>query len=100
MLLLAEEKDIYNTIATLVRFNCKTYPRPTSLTSLTTAPISLDRKKAQDAIKIMKKREDYNDIQTIVVSNGEPYYYSTQFMTEVYAQSLAQYEAVDWKNFP
>jgi hypothetical protein len=100
MLLLAEEKDIYNTIATLVRFNCKTYPRPTSLTSLTIAPISLDRKKAQDAIKIMKKREEYNDIQTIVVSNGEPYYFSTQFITAVYAQSLAQYEEVDWKNFP
>jgi hypothetical protein len=100
MLLLAEENDIYNTIATMVRFNCKTYPRPTSLDSLSDPPIFLDKQRAKNAIAVMKKRSEYSDIKTVIVSNGAPYYYSEQFMTEVYAQSLAQFAEVDWRNYP
>jgi hypothetical protein len=100
MLLLTEEKDIYNTIATVVRFNCKTYPRPTSLESLTQNPFYLDKERAQNAVKVMKNRGEYGDIKTVTASNGAAYYYSTQFMSETYAQSLAQYEEVDWRNYP
>jgi hypothetical protein len=99
MLLLAEEKDIYQTIAEIVRFNGKTYPRATSLASLALAPISLDIEKAKIAITLLEKRSEYSDIKTLTVSNGEIYLYSTMFMDAVYAQSLAQFEAVDWKNY-
>jgi hypothetical protein len=100
MLLLAEDSDIYQTIATMVRFESETYPRCTSVTSLTLPPHNLDAEKVKIAVQLMDKRPEYGDIKTLTTSDGQLYFYSDRFLAGDYAQALAQYEAVDWKNYP
>jgi hypothetical protein len=100
MLLLAEDSDIYQTIAAMVRFESETYPRCTSVTSLTLPPHNLDAEKIKIAVRLMDKRPEYGDIKSLNTSDGQLYFYSDRFLAGDYARALAQYEAVYWKNYP
>jgi hypothetical protein len=100
MLLLAEDADIYQTIAAMVRFESETYPRCTSVTSLTLHPHNLDPEKIKIAVQLMDKRPEYGDIKSLTTSDGQLYFYSDRFLSGDYARALAEYEAVDWKNYP
>jgi hypothetical protein len=100
MLLLAEDKDIYAAIAATVRFDSQTYPRCSDAERFALPPLNLDVEKVKAAVKLMDKRPEYGDIKTITASDGKIFYYSEQFLSREYAQSLAEFEAVDWKKYP
>ena len=86
---LVEEKDIPHTIASMVRFNCKTYPVPTPFGYFERTPYLYTKAQLDRAIAMMEMTEEYQDIQTLNNNIGDPFFYSTEHMSGKYARALA-----------
>lgn len=91
MAMLAEEKDYCRTIADIVRFNCKVGPACTMAYFFTAAPYSMTRTQIDVALDMMKRREEYADIQETKSFNGKRYLYTTNRLSAKYAKSLADF---------
>ncbi|SFG18919.1 hypothetical protein [Oribacterium sp. WCC10] len=89
---LVEDKDIPATIASMVRFNCKTYPAPTPLLYFTRSPYNYSIPQLNRAITLMMAREEYKDVHQFTNKVGQDYFYSDKFMKEKYARALADPE--------
>lgn len=87
--MLVEEKDMLRTIAEMVRFNCKAFPTPTPLYYFQNHPYSMTKVQVEQAVRAMKNRPEYADIQELTAKNGEPYLFSEPTMSRKYAQALA-----------
>ena len=87
---LSEEKDILHTVATLVRYDSKTYPRPTRVSDFAKEPYGYTKIQVQNAVRSLMKMPEYADIQTYTSAQGTLYIYSTQFLSPVYAKALAE----------
>lgn len=89
------EKDVLETIAKTVRYNCKRYPRPTSYRQLKDSPYFFSEDVILGAAARMQLDERYQDIRTVTASNGCPCFYSSDIMSERYARSLAEMSEVE-----
>lgn len=87
---LVEDKDLRMTIASMVRFNCKTYPAPTPLSYFERHPYYATMAQIQRAIDSMNGKQEFEDIQKLTNSRGVPYLYSEHHMKKRYAASLIE----------
>lgn len=87
---LVEEKDIPRTIVRMVRFNCKTYPAPTPFNYFERTPYLYTNAQLERAAAMIGNTEEYQDIQVLNNNMGEPFFYSTEHMSEKYARALAK----------
>ena len=49
----------------------------------------------QQTWEAVRDSGNYPDIERTVASNGDVYYYSTDYLSADYAESLAEYDAVE-----
>lgn len=89
---LVEEKDLPRTIATMVRFNCKTYPAPTPYAYFERSPYFATSAQIQRAQTVMGSAQQYQDVKTLANNQGDLFFYSTIHMSGKYAQALADVE--------
>ena len=93
-----QDKNILSAIANAVRHDCKTYPRPVSMKSLKENPYFYSDDEILGAIARMKFDENYKDIDVVTASNGNMCFYSSLYMSKVYAQALCEQIEVEWVN--
>lgn len=86
---LVDEKDLTQTIASMVRFNCKTYPAPTPLNYFEKHPYFSTLPQIERALSLMVGKEEYADIKEFANNKGIRHLYSIEILTERYAKSLA-----------
>lgn len=89
---LVEDKDLTVTIASMVRFNCKTYPIPTPLTYFEQHPYYATNAQIERAIDMMNGKEEYGDIKRLTNGRGVQFLFSESFMKKRYAASLIEDE--------
>lgn len=87
-----EDKDLVETIAQMVRFNCKTYPAPTPITYFERHPYYATRPQIERAIDLLMNKEEYSDIQRFTNNKGDDFLFSTLHMSYKYANALAKVE--------
>ncbi|OON97307.1 MAG: hypothetical protein ATN32_05695 [Candidatus Epulonipiscium fishelsonii] len=93
---LIESKDILNTIANCVRYDCKVYPRPMQISTLQKIPYNYTHDEILGAVARMRFEDKYSDIDIVKASNGNICIYSTIYMSERYATFLAEQLEVTW----
>jgi hypothetical protein len=91
MVFRVEEKELLRLLAETVRFESKTYPRPTDIKLFTYSPFNFTEGQIQDIIKQVSEREEYSDIQRTMASNGAMYLYSTKHLVKDHAQALTEW---------
>ncbi len=89
---LVEEKDLPETIAKMVRFNCRTYPLPTPITYFERHPYYASLPQIERAIDVLKRESKYEDIQVFENSEGVRYFYAEGIKIGKYAKALAETE--------
>ena len=89
---LVEEKNLAETIARMVRFNCKTYPLPTPFTYFERHPYYATRPQIERAVDVLKREPQYQDIQIFQNSDNVSYFYAEGIMSKKYAKALAETE--------
>ena len=94
------EKDLLHTIATVTRSDCQLYPRPTRFSKLKDMPFWMTEDELLGAAARMKFEPEYADIGVVTASNGAKGFYSTKFMSEVYAQALIEVIEVEEDLYP
>ncbi|NLW42999.1 MAG: hypothetical protein GXY89_07690 [Tissierellia bacterium] len=94
---LLKEKDILEAIAQRTRRDCKIYPRPLQISALKDIPYNYSEDEILGAIARMKLDNRYSDIGTVTASNGGVCLYSSEYMSEKYAQALCEEIEVEWK---
>ena len=87
MAMLAEEKDHCRTVADIVRFNCKV----TMAYFFMSAPYNMTKTQIDVTLDLMKRREEYADIQETTSFNGKRYLYTTNRLSAKYAKALADF---------
>lgn len=92
---LAAEDDVVATFVECVRQESKTYPRPMCYKSLMNHPFDMTEDEVLDAWKATQETNLYPDIQSCEASNGDVYFFSTDYLTPFYAQSLAEWASVE-----
>lgn len=91
MAMLAEEKDHCRTIADIVRFNCKVGPACTFAYFFMSAPYNMTKTQIDVTLDMIKRREEYADIQETRSFNGKRYLYTTNRLSAKYAKALADF---------
>lgn len=91
MAMLAEEKDHCRTIADIVRWNCKIGPACTDAYFFTNHPYNMTKTQINVTLDLMKRREEYADIQETKSFNGKRYLYTTNRLSAKYAKALADF---------
>lgn len=97
--MLVLEKDLATTVAHMVRFNCKTYPSPTPLYYFMRSPYNYTKPQLEQALRVIKSREDTQDIKTVESFNGVLYMYAEGIMSRKYAKALADDGEADEGDF-
>ncbi len=92
---LVQEKDILRTIASVTRNDSALYPIPTLFSKLMDVPFKMTMDEILGAASRMKFEEQYADIGVVTASNGGKGFYSSQSLTEKYAQSLIEWYEVE-----
>ncbi len=94
---LAAEDDKVVTFVDFVREDSRVYPRPLAASSLTNEPFNMNSDDVARTWDIVRESGEYPDIHQTIASNGDVYYFSTDYLSEVYAASLAEWDAVERK---
>lgn len=89
---LVEEKNLPETIAQMVRFNCKTYPVPTPWSYFNKHPYFATDPQLERAKEVLYSDERYKDIRLFENSQGKRFFYADSIMSERYARALAEDE--------
>lgn len=92
---LAAEGDDALTFADCVREESRTYPRPMPIESLENDPFRLSEERILRIWDHVRASGEYPDIEQVVASNGDIFFYSTRYLTPEYAASLAEWAAVE-----
>ncbi len=92
---LAAEDDPVVTFVECVREDSRVYPRPMPLQSLKNDPFKMSADEIERAWADATASGDYPDIERIVASNGDVYFFSTAYLSAEYAASLAEWDAVE-----
>mgnify|MGYP004512785979 FL=1 len=92
---LAAEDDPVVTFAECVREDSRVYPRPYAAECLKNPPFRMTDEQIEETWQAVRDSGNYPDIERTEASNGDAYYYSTQYLESGYAASLAEYDAVE-----
>ena len=92
---MAEENDDASTLATLAREESRTYPRPMPASSLKNDPFGFTDDRIDEAWKVVQECGSYPDIAEAFASNGDRYFFSTDYLSRAYAESLAEWASVE-----
>jgi hypothetical protein len=91
---LAAEGDDAATLADTARQESRLYPRPMDATSLTNEPFNMTREHIRAVWEDLQQSGAYPDIARCEASNGDVYFYSTKYLSDDQAQSLAEWQSV------
>lgn len=92
---LAREDDRVLTFVECVRDESRKYPRPMEASSLTNEPFKLSAEEIDELWQTVRDSGAYPDLETLTASNGDVYYFSTNYLTPAYAASLAEWNSVE-----
>ena len=71
------------------------YPRPMEASSLSNEPFNLSADEIDELWRTVRDSGAYPDLDTVAASNGDVYYFSTEYLTPAYAKSLAEWNSVE-----
>ena len=91
---LAAEDNPVVTFVECVREDSRVYPRPYAAECLKNPPFRMTDEQIEETWQAVRDSGNYPDIERTEASNGDVYYYSTQYLESGYAASLAEYDAV------
>ena len=92
--LTAEDNPVV-TFVECVREDSRVYPRPYAAECLKNPPFRMTDEQIEETWQAVRDSGNYPDIERTEASNGDVYYYSTQYLESGYAASLAEYDAVE-----
>lgn len=92
---LAEEGDDALTLVDNAREESRLYPRPMLATSLSSKPYYWSDEQIEQAWQAVQESGSYPDIKTCEASNGEWYFYSTDYLSDAQAKALAEWYSVE-----
>lgn len=92
---LAAEDNPVVTFVECVREDSRVYPRPYAAECLKNPPFRMTDEQIEETWRAVRDSGNYQDIERTEASNGDVYYYSTQYLESGYAASLAEYDAVE-----
>lgn len=92
---LAAEDNPVVTFVECVREDSRVYPRPYAAECLKNPPFRMTAEQIEETWQAVRDSGNYPDIERTEASNGDVYYYSTQYLESGYAASLAEYDAVE-----
>ena len=92
---LAAEDNPVVTFVECVREDSRVYPRPYAAECLKNPPFRMTDEQIEETWQAVRDSGNYPDIERTEASNGDAYYYSTQYLEPGYAASLAEYDAVE-----
>lgn len=92
---LAAEDNPVVTFVECVREDSRVYPRPYAAECLKNPPFRMTDEQIEETWQAVRDSGNYPDIEHTEASNGDVYYYSTQYLESGYAASLAEYDAVE-----
>ena len=92
---LAEEGDDALTLVDNAREESRLYPRPMLATSLSSKPYYWNAEQIEQAWQAVQESGSYPDIKTCEASNGERYFYSTDYLSDAQAKALAEWYSVE-----
>ena len=92
---LAAEDNPVITFVECVREDSRVYPRPYAAECLKNPPFRMTDEQIEETWQAVRDSGNYPDIERTEASNGDVYYYSTQYLESGYAASLAEYDAVE-----
>lgn len=92
---LAAEDNPVVTFVECVREDSRVYPRPYAAECLKNPPFRMTDEQIEETWQVVRDSGNYPDIERTEASNGDVYYYSTQYLESGYAASLAEYDAVE-----
>lgn len=92
---LTREDDRVLTFVECVRDESRKYPRPMEASSLTNEPFKLSAEEIDELWQTVRDSGAYPDLETLTASNGDVYYFSTNYLTPAYAASLAEWNSVE-----
>ena len=82
---LAQEDDLPHTIAEIVRYESKIYPRATAIETFSKFPYHYTEIQTRRALELMAKLPEYADIETYVSGKKKTYIFSTKYLSRAYA---------------
>lgn len=92
---LAAEHDDAATLVENARVESKVYPRPLKAKSLTNRPVYMSVERIEAAFAAVQASGLYPDIKRCAASNGDVYFYSTDYLSDAQAKALAEWESVE-----
>ena len=92
---LAAEDDPLVTFVYCVREESRVYPRPMAITSFANEPFGLEAPVVEGLFDQARACSDYADIRRTEASNGEVYFYSTDYLEPAQADALAEWHSVE-----
>lgn len=94
ILLRVEDGNPYETIASTVREESETYPRPTNASTLKDSTFGLDPGQVEGLARDIVLLPEYNDLKLVEASTGAIYLYSNRHLDKDWAESLVEWEEV------
>lgn len=92
---LAEEGNDVLTLVENAREESRLYPRPMLAASLSSKPYYWNDEQIEQAWQAVQESGSYPDIKTCEASNGEWYFYSTDYLSDAQAKALAEWYSVE-----
>ena len=92
---LAEEGDDVLTLVENAREESRLYPRPMLATSLSNKPYHWSAEQIDQVWQAVQESGAYPDIKTCGASNGDQYFYSTDYLSDAQAKALAEWYSVE-----
>lgn len=92
---LAEEGDDVLTLVENAREESRLYPRPMLATSLSNKPYHWSAEHIEQVWQAVQESGAYPDIKTCGASNGDQYFYSTDYLSDAQAKALAEWYSVE-----
>ena len=92
---LAAEDNPQITFVECVREDSRVYPRPYAAECLKNPPFRMTDDEIEQTWQAVCDSGNFPDIRRTEASNGDVYYYSTDYLEPAYAESLAEYDAVE-----
>lgn len=87
---MAQENDLPRIIAEVVRYESKTYPRATDITTFTRFPYHYTVIQVQRMLERMARQSEYADLERYTSGKKNEYVYSTRYLTRRYATFLVE----------
>ena len=92
---LAAEDDDLMTLVDNVRQESRVYPRPMLAAAFRNPPYRWTRERTEAAFETVQASGAYPDIARVTATNGDVYFYSTDFLSPAQARALAQWYSVE-----